>query len=43
MGMVAILAMRPRLFYQSFTDLSCAGSTWNMISIGPAVSKEKKL
>ena len=42
MGMAAILVMWPKPFYQSFIDLSCAGLTWNMTSIGPAVSKEKQ-
>ena len=43
MGMVTILVRWPRPFYLSFSDLSCAGSTWNMTSISPGFLREKQL
>ena len=42
MGMVASLVMWPGPFEQSFIPLSHGGSTWNVASIGIAVSQEKK-
>ena len=41
MGMAAILDMWPRPFEQTFVLPSQGGSTWNLASIGPAVSEEK--
>ena len=42
MGTVAILVMWPGPYQQTFVPPSHGGSTWNLASIGPAVSKEKK-
>ena len=42
MGMAAILVMWPGPFEQTFIPPSHGGSTWNLVSIGLAVSKEKK-
>ena len=42
MGMAAILVMWPGPFEQTFIPPSHGGSTWNLASIGQAVSKEKK-
>ena len=42
MGMAAILVMWPRPFYQTFVPPSHGGSTYNLASIGQAVSKEKE-
>ena len=41
MGMAAILVMWHRPFEQTFIPLSHGGSTWNLVSIGLEVSKEK--
>ena len=41
MGMVAIMIMWPGIFEQAFVP-SQGGSTWNLASIGLAVSTEKK-
>ena len=43
MGMAAILVIWPGPFEQPFIPSSHGGSTWKFASIGPAVSKEKKL
>ena len=42
MGMAAILVMWPGPFEQTFVPPSHWGATWNLASIGPAVSQEKK-
>ena len=42
MGMVAIMIMWPGIFEQAFVPPSQGESTWNLASIGLAVSTEKK-
>ena len=42
MGMAAILVMWPAPVEQNFIPLSHEGYPWNLASIGPAISKEKK-
>ena len=42
MGMATILVMWPQPFEYTFAPLSLGGSTWNLASIGQAVSKKKK-
>ena len=43
MGMAAILVMWPGPREQTFVSLSHGGSTWNLASIGSAVSEKKTL
>ena len=42
MGKAAILDMWPRPFEQTFIRLPQGGSIWNLASIGPVVSDEKR-
>ena len=42
MDMAAILVMWPGPFEQSFVPHPMQGTTWNLVSIGLAISKEKK-